>query len=58
MSASGPAIGDYITMEVRDDGVAVVTLDNKKEPVNTLSEGMNKEFEAVLDELENNSVRV
>ena len=41
-----------LTTDLRDDGIAVVTLDVPNAPVNTFSRAVREEFEALLDRLE------
>jgi 3-hydroxyacyl-CoA dehydrogenase/enoyl-CoA hydratase/3-hydroxybutyryl-CoA epimerase len=43
------------TLEIREDGVAVITMDVPGEPVNTLKDSFTDEFSGIFDEQEKNS---
>ena len=51
MSADQPTL----RLERRDDGVALLWIDDPREPVNTLRAELAEEFERVLDVLEDSS---
>ena len=44
--------GDYLSIETRENGVAIVRLDDKKAKVNTLSANMTEEFVKMLKSVE------